>query len=412
MNTTRPAGPRQTRGGNPPVRIALWLVLALLIPPNLRAQNVPLRDPLGGGYDTDGKAIVALLPFTGDREIAALFNTAVTQAVADLGKYSPRQVSRETVAAAGLRIPTDMPPVRELTPGVRYALTGGVYPGDDESQSYLQLWLWDMDSSAMIYTDDLVDDDIDSALESLPGLVAWLFSHIVERTVEPEPVIEEQAGWDDNRINAGIRSGVSQHWYTAPNETIPGAYSLTYEGGLFVAVRLNSLISLQAEADFIWDELVYRGIDNTAKDITYNPVLANERRSSFSMLFPLLVKLNFRPGDFRFSPYGGLYAYAPLGSVDYSRYPEKERADEEDQEKVSSSFSWSSPVPLGFSAGFEVARKVGPGILTADLRYLADFSDITVRDSVTNVDESETVYKRSMLSFIIGYSFGFMGIKK
>jgi hypothetical protein len=388
----------QARGFKNPGRAAgyLVLVLALLVPLNLSAQSVPSRE----GYDSDGKAIVALLPFVGEEESAAPFNAAVTRAVAALGKYTPRQVSRATVEAAGLRIPTDMPPVRELVPGVSYALTGGVYPGNDESQYYLQLWLWDVHSSTMIYTDDLVYQEIDSAMESLPGLVEWLFSHIVERVEEVK--VEEENGWDNSIINAGIRSGVSQHWYTAPNESIPGAYSLTYEGGVFVAVRLTSLISLQAEADFVWDDLVYRMVINTSKDITYNPVLANERRYSFSLLFPVLFKLNFRPGNVRIAPYGGLFAFMPLGDTQYSRYP---GGGEE-------SFPWSPEVPLGFSAGLEVARKLGPGILSADIRYLEDFSNITIQDKITNAGETETVYKRNMLSFTIGYSFGFIDIKK
>jgi hypothetical protein len=374
------------------------LLLALLIPPNLFAQNAPLRE----GYDGDGKAIVALLPFVGNREAAAQFNAAVVQAVADLGKYNPRQVSRETVESLGLRIPTDMPPVRELAPGARYALTGGVYPGDDDIQSYIQLWLWDIAGSTMIYTDDLVYDDLNNALESLPGLVEWLFSHIVERTAEAET--GEEPGWDDYWINLGIRSGLSQHWYTAPDESIPGAYSLTYEGGVFVAIRLNSLLSLQAEADFVWDDVVYRGVDDTSKDILYKPVLANERRYSFSMLFPFLLKLNFRPGSFRFSPYGGIFVFAPLGKAEYSRHPEGKEG----------SYSWSPAAPFGFSIGFEAARKLGPGILSADIRYLGDFSNITIHDSVThtNTNGTETVYKRSMLSFVVGYSFGFVSIKK
>ncbi|MDR1443305.1 MAG: PorT family protein [Treponema sp.] len=380
-----------------PARFAAGFVflLALLVPPNLYAQT--LRE----GYDGEGKAVVALLPLTGDEEAAAQFGEAVMRAVTALGRYNPRQVSRDTVEAAGLRIPTDMPPVRELTPGVRFALTGGVYPGNnDESQFYLQLWLWDMHSSAMIYTDDLVYEDTGSALESLPGLVEWLFSHIIERTEEAET--EKEITWDHNRINAGVRSGVSQHWYTAPNESVPGAYSLTYEGGVFVAVRLTSLISLQAEFDLILDDLVYRMVVNTSKDITYNPVLANERRHSFSLLFPVLVKFTLRPGSFRLSPYVGLFAFTPLGKTRYSQYPGGKEG----------SFSWASDAPLGYSVGFEAARKLGPGILTADIRCLGDFSNITIRDNETNPGQTETVYKRSMLSFTIGYAFGFGSLKK
>jgi hypothetical protein len=386
---------------NSRITVCFSLLVMALFPLNIYAQNVPGRE----GYDYDGKAIVALLPFIGEEEAAARFNESTAQAVGALQKYSPREVSRETVDAAGVRIPTDMPPVRELAPGARFALTGGVYPGNDENQDYLQLWLWDMNSSTMIYTDDLVYLDIDQGLENLPGLVEWLFSHITERTVESEP--EEEKEWDDKIINTGIRSGVSGHLYKTPEETAPGAYSLMYEGGVFIAVRLNSLISLQAEANFIWDDLVYRGIDDANQGVPpYVPVSANERRRSFSLLFPLLVKLNFRPGSFRIAPYGGIFAYVPLSKSTYHRYP----GGEED------SFSWSAAVPLGFSAGFEVARKLGPGMILADIRYSGDFTDITVHDGgltpSTQQSGRDTSYKRSMLSVTIGYAFGFIDIKK
>jgi hypothetical protein len=383
------------------ITVYFCLLVTVLFPLNIYAQNVPGRE----GYDYDGKAIVALIPFIGEEEAAARFNESTARAVAALQKYSPREVSRETVDAEGVRIPTDMPPVRELTPGARFALTGGVYAGDNEDQYYLQLWLWDMNSSTMIYTDDLVYSDIDEGLENLPGLVEWLFSHIIERTVESEP--EGKKEWDDKMINTGIRSGVSGHSYKAPEETAPGAYSLMYEGGVFIAVRLNSLISLQAEANFIWDDLVYRGIDDANRGaVPYEPVSANERRRSFSLLFPVLFKLNFRPGSFRLAPYGGIFVYAPLGKSSYRDYP----GGEED------SFSWSAAAPLGFSAGFEVARKLGPGMIITDIRYSGDFTNITVHDGnltpSTQKSGRDTSYKRSMLSVTIGYAFGFIDIKK
>ncbi|MDR2071228.1 MAG: PorT family protein [Treponema sp.] len=385
---------------NKRITVCFALVLLALFPLSLPAQDVPVRE----GYDADGKAITALLPFDGEEEMAAAFNEAVAQAVADLGKYNCRIVTAETVEAAGVRIPTDMPPVRELVPGVRYALTGGVYPGNREGEYYLQLWLWDMADSTMIYTDDLVLEyqDMEETLESLPGLVEWLFSHIIEKPAEAESETEKK--WDDKIINLGFRSGVSRHWYTAPKETAPGAQSLNYEGGVFIALRFNSLISLQAEADFVWDDLVYRGITNVSTPPAYTPVLVNKKYRSFSLIFPVLLKLNFRPGNFRIAPYGGVFAFVPLGETLYRSKPGEDK----------DSFSWSADaIPLGFSAGFEAAAKLGPGMILADIRYSGDFSGITIHGAeITSHDASKISYKRGMLSFTIGYALGFINVKK
>jgi hypothetical protein len=95
------------------------------------------------GYDFDCKAIVSILPFVGEEKAAVAFNQAVHRAVTDLQKYSPRAVSAAAVQASGVSIPTNMPPIRKLTPGARFALTGGIYPGY-ANEYYLQLWLWDM----------------------------------------------------------------------------------------------------------------------------------------------------------------------------------------------------------------------------------------------------------------------------
>jgi hypothetical protein len=141
------------RNGNAFCRAFLGLALTVLFPRGAAAQTVPAGQI---GYDYDGKAIVSILPFIGEEEDAAAFNAAVFGAVRALQKYSPGNVNARTAQSLGVGIPTDMPPIRELVPGARYALTGGVYPGNYEAERYLQLWLWDMGSSTMIYTDDLV----------------------------------------------------------------------------------------------------------------------------------------------------------------------------------------------------------------------------------------------------------------
>jgi hypothetical protein len=372
----------------------LMLMLMLMLPRTLSAQNGSGAE----GYDSDGKAIVAILPFIGEEEAAANFNRAVAEGVTDLQKYSPRVVNADTVQAAGVRIPTDMPPVRDLVPGVRYALTGGVYPGTYDNEYYLQLWLWNMTNSTMIYTDDLVYQNINDGLQSVPGLVEWLFSHIIEVTVEEEPPAEKVRE-DDKLINIGIRSGTSQRWYAASDETAPGAHALNFEGGLFVSVRLNSLFALQAEADVTFDNLVYRGVTVTSE--TEAPIpLENVKYTTYSLMFPLLFKMTLRSGNYQIAPLAGIYGFLPLGKASYREQP----AGRED------SFSWST-VPFGYTLGLEAAMKLGPGILVGDIRYAGDFSAITIHDAA-DATKKDTSYKRRSLSFTLGYAFGFINVKR
>jgi hypothetical protein len=303
-------------------------------------------------------------------------------------------VDAAQVKAIGVRIPTDMPPIRELAPGARYALTGGVYPGTYDNQYYLQLWLWEMIGSTMIYTDDLVYQNIDEGLQSVPGLVEWLFSHIVEVVKETEP--EPEKVREEKLLTVGVRTGFSQRWYTAPEETIAGARALDFEAGIFASVFLNRLLSFQAEMDFTFDNLVYRGISNTGGTGNYSPALANEKYTLYSLTFPFTVKANFRPGNFRIAPFAGLYVFAPLGKTPYRRNPTGE----------TDSFSWSASVPLGFTTGLEGALKFGPGMIIADIRYAGDFTNITISDA------ADTAFKRNMLTFSMGYGFSFIDMKK
>jgi hypothetical protein len=373
------------------ITVAVFLIISLMVLAPLAAQSVLL--PAGYGYDYDGRAIVCVLPFVGEDDAASAFNQATFDAVKGLQKYSSRKVSVEELNAVGVRIPTDMPPVRELTPGARYALTGGVYPGNYDHEHYIQLWLWDMTSSTMIYSDDLVFEDIAESLETLPGLVEWLFSHIIEVVQETEPVIEK--GWQDKFINVGLRSGLPQRWYLAAGETSPGAHALNFEGGILASVLINSLLSFQMEIDFTWDNVVYRGISSAGGGGGYSPVASNKKYTSFSMTFPFFIKANFKPGNFRIAPFAGLYAFAPLGKASYQENPSGKKE----------SFSQSVDFPMGFIGGLEGAMKFGPGMIIADVRYLGDFGTITIHDA------DRTAYNRRMVSVTLGYAIGFIDMK-
>ncbi|MDR1307301.1 MAG: outer membrane beta-barrel protein [Treponema sp.] len=331
------------------------------------------------GLDSGGRALTAVFPLAGEEpEMIRRFHRGIMDSVAALGKYAPR----EAAVPSGTRIPTDMPPLPSLAGGARYALTGGVYPGDSFGDYYLQLWLWDMAADTMIYTDDLVYSDINDAMESLPGLVEWLFSHIHERVIEEEPGV-----WPDPLFILGLRAGLAQRWYVKPDERSPGASALNLEGGVSGALRLNSLFSLQLELLLTGDAMVYRGLDLDGSQY----VMANRKYTSLSLEIPVLVKMNFRVDRVRISPLAGLYTALPLGA---SRYRKSNEGEE-------SSYSWSFSVPLGLTAGIEGAMPSGPGVVFAGLRYGLDFGTITINDN------RDTSFRRHTLSLYLGYEFGF-----
>jgi hypothetical protein len=336
------------------------------------------------GAQLPEKTIVAVLPLAGEEpEMIRRFHDGVTRAVEALEKYTPREVPLAAVRSAEVRIPTDMPPLRSLVGSARYALTGGVYPGEAAGEYYLQLWLWDMAGSTMIYTDDLVYDDIEDAMQSLPGLVKWLFSHIHETVIEtPEP-----SPWNDPLFMLGLRAGLSQRWYTVPGEVSSGASALNLEGGVSGALRLSSLFSLQLELILTGDTLVYRGLNWDGSDYT----MANIKYTNFSLMIPFLLKASFRPGAIWLSPLAGLYTMVPLGQTRF-RGPAGE------------SYSWYYSAPLGFAVGLEGAALSGPGRVFAGLRYAADFGRAKIDDGKE--------YRRTMFTLYLGYEFGFSDGKK
>jgi hypothetical protein len=366
-------------------RAVLGLLGMVLFPALAFAQTVP-----GGthwGLDYEGKAIVAVLPLAGEEtEMIQRFYEGTMEAVTALEKYIPREVHISTVNRAGIELPTDMPPIQDLTSGARYALTGGVYPGARAGEYYLQLWLWDMAGATMIYTDDLVYDDIDGAMQSLPGLVEWLFSHIHEVVIEtPAPDT-----WPDPFFMLGLRAGLSQRWYINPGEASFGASALNPEGGVSGALRLSGLLSLQLELLLTGDTLVYRGLDWVGSQY----IMANKKYTNLSLTIPLLLKANFRTGPIRLSPLAGFYGIAPLGQTRYSYTTGGEKE----------SLSWYYTIPLGFTLGLEGAAPSGPGMIFAGLRYAGDFGKAKIDDGMN--------YRRHMFSLYLGYEFGFLDGKK
>jgi hypothetical protein len=101
--------------------------------------------------------------------------------------------------------------------------------------------------------------------------------------------------------------------------------------------------------------------------------------NSYSLSFPLGVKLNYKPGSLSFGLYGAAYYDLLLQTP-----PVKD-------------------LPLGYTVGLEAGTHVGPGVLSLDLRYSADLGE-TVFPDIYGFPALH--YTRSFIAVSLGYNFG------
>jgi hypothetical protein len=195
-------------------------------------------------------------------------------------------------------------------------------------------------------------------------------------------------GLNTDWLYLGLRTGPSLRFYT-PSDDTPYTGNDTLSVALDIALQVNlhvlSFLSLQAEAVFTWDNASmweYAGTvtayDRYTRDFT-----------SFSFQFPFIVKLDFYPGSFRLSPFVGGYYLLPLGKLEVSGSLNSNKE----------SLSYKLSPSMGFLGGLSGAMKFGPGMIIADLRYAADLGDFEARDT--------EIFRRSMVSFTVGYELGF-----
>jgi hypothetical protein len=216
----------------------------------------------------------------------------------------------------------------------------------------------------------------------------------VEEPESPGAAPQGEPEFSTQWLYLGLRAGPSLRFYT-PTGDIPYTGGDTFAPSMDAAFQANfqflSFLSLQGEVVFTWD---------SASRWAYNLVTTegNEKEidrytwnyNSLSLQFPLTARLNFYPGRFRVSPFLGTYFLLPLGDLTVKS---SQGGGEE-----SGAYGYS--LPLGLLGGLNGALKVGPGWIFADLRYAADLGEL-------EPEGGERQYRRSMVSFTMGYELGF-----
>jgi hypothetical protein len=210
-----------------------------------------------------------------------------------------------------------------------------------------------------------------------------------EETEDSQAAAKEDL--NDHWLRLGARAGPSIRFYTPsrdPRYTGGETHALALDLAFQANLRLLSFLSVQAEAVFTWDNASLWAYQSNLVRYTHD-------YTSFSLQFPVLVKLDLYPGIFKISPFLGLYYLVPLGSLKVSNSLDDE----------THSLSYRISPPLGFVGGLSGSLKLGPGAIIADLRYAADFGTLEARNG------SAGEFRRSMISLTLGYELGFFSRK-
>jgi hypothetical protein len=402
--------------------------------------------PVLGAAQTPPPRPVAVMPFTGEEDaVNAQFRSSVAAEIRNLPGNFPPSEQNLPAGMAPTDLPSDEPPPASMVGGRQYVVTGQSFP--DEGEHHLQVWLWDVAEPTLVYTDELVCEEVEEAGEFMSLLIEWIFSHVPdplsaegdegsggdegsagnapqmitlpplppeENVVTPRgqrasaPIFEDEDKW----FYLGLRAGGSMRLYTADDNHIfnknsntffldeKSRLSPTFEGGVLAAVQLLPFLSLQGEALFTMDFTTFRGyVPNGSGGV--DPLEVNIK--SMGLMFPLILKVTLRPIPFLIAPFGGAYYMLGLGGLEMSS----------DYPGVTTTIgSYTRDFPLGWIAGATFGMKVAqlskgaPGLIFVDVRYAADLGKIRYTGEDNGVPKEIKLFSRGMLSVTVGYEIG------
>jgi hypothetical protein len=363
---------------------------------------------------------VAVMTFLGDDLSASeVLHDATVEEVKNTSFYNPVLIGPDQYSEVLTFLP-DEPPDPMYLGSTKYVLTGEFYV-DDEGMQHFQLWLWKSGDGALVYTDELVAEDLDEALSYMPALVAWVFSRIPEErkvtVVEKQPELTVRAVVDDSGNRGGSRNGsgdgpvndpLNRWWYLGlrfggsvrsyvlprRDDRLTSNYTqgVSFEAAFQAGWRFLPFLSVQAELIFTQDEALFRVPEPIQNGTSYQFISYSDSYRSTSLMLPVLLKFHIRRDPFLISPIAGLYFAIPVGQMEYDNAMDNEVG----------TYDYTINPGLGIVVGLDVGIEMGPGIMFLDVRYGGDMG-ITSASVERNGEYGNMRYTRSMFSFSLGY---------
>ena len=347
---------------------------------------------------------MALHPFraaSGSEEIANIFFDVQMRQLtnASEGRFTPFSIDLN-------RLPADIPaggfppwvcPSPVISGGAAYAITGEVGPDPDTpGSSRLRLYLWQMDGSRLLGSDEMVALDRQEAEQGMPFFLEWVISWIVDDTAEPavvyvdrevitqaDPVViyadgeSYQPAW--MYLGFRIGGGNSEWNHDLPNTGAPDPFRNTHvltsvNISAQAAFPLARYFELQPELSFILD---FESFSDLVSGSFNDAIFSMELRPA------VLAKFVLQNNTLKAGLFGGLYYYLPLKKPDYAGI---------------SSSEYKPDFP-GIILGVNVGHIVGPGRLFLDARLEFDGRWFN--------REFDEIFYRTAVRVNIGYEFGF-----
>lgn len=133
-------------------------------------------------------------------------------------------------------------------------------------------------------------------------------------------------------------------------------------------------------------------------------VTANASSTYLSMDIPLIVTYDISAGPVVITPMVGVNFSIPLGKLKYkTEYTAKIEGYGEEKEEFTEELDIDPRFIPGIVAGVEVGLPLGPGSLVADLRYVNDFTNVTIASE----GESMELFTRRNFNISVGYALKF-----
>jgi hypothetical protein len=366
-----------------------------------------------GAAQTSHDSPIPVVDFVGeDARLVKLFHDMVLAEVENLNGFSSLRLPAEAFPESTAPKP-DAPPDPAYLGGAPYVVTGEYYI-DTETLRHFQLWLWNNEIGSLVYTDEMVFEDLEEVWIYIPSMITWIFSHIPQIIVmesppeeleddtskvltkigfgeEEEPGEEEETndwkGLFTGRLYLGLQGGGLFNLYKIQpfgNYESGTSQGFGGQGAALAEFSIFPFLSLRAEAVFAFE--TFAMVNSTR--VKQLMVHSTSTFTAMSLMFPFLVQIPLRFDLLTLTPFGGVYLMLPLGKV---------KTTVQAPEKMELSDSYSLDPPIGFLAGIEIGISLGPGDVFLDLRFGRDLGMISVEG------ERGPRYFQDRIGLFLGY---------